>query len=274
MKTILVPTDFSKCSANAFRYAMETAQRTGAEILAIHVVFPNEGVDNNVYNAFWIDEYFKQREKDLKDWVNRQKRGETFKKIPVRVQCFIGFPVQGIHAIAEKEKVDLVIMGTTGATGLKKVLLGSVAAGVIARTKKPVLIIPQKTSFREKVNAVFATDFRLRTDRHSLEMLHELPSLQKGKVHIVNIMDKPGSPDKSKENTLTAKLGTIKHDFHYLHDLEAVQAVFNFMESTDAEMLIAVAHEHSLFHRLFYDSMTRKLAQRVNVPMLVLHDIG
>jgi len=274
MKTILVPTDFSKCSANAFRFALETAQHSGADVVALHVVFPNEGVENNVYNAFWVDEYYKQREKDLKEWVGRQAKGEKQKKVRIRSQCFIGFPVQAVHSVAEKEKADLVIMGTTGATGLRKILLGSVAAGVITRSKKPVIVVPQKASFREKVNAVFATDFRLRTDRHSLDILRELPQLQKGKIHMVNIVDKPGAPDKSQEAAIGQKLGGIRHDFHYLHDLETVQAVMNFMESTDAEMLIAVAHEHSLLHRLFYDSTTRKLAQRVNVPMLVLHDAG
>lgn len=272
MKTILVPTDFSKCAANAFRYALDVANRTGATITALHVIFPNEGVDNNVYNAFWIDEYFKEREQNLKEWVRRHKRGEEYKKITVSSQCHIGFPVQSIHAVAEKEKVDLIIMGTTGATGLRKILLGSVAAGVISKTARPVLAIPQNASFREKSKAVFATDFRLRSDKHSLEVLHELPQLKGGVVHVVHILDKPGASDKSQEATFSKKLGSIKHDFHYLHDLETVQAIVNFMESTDADMLIAVAHEHSLFHRLFYDSMTRKLAQRVNVPVMVLHD--
>lgn len=272
MKTILVPTDFSKCAANAFQYALEVAHRTGAGIVALHVIFPNEGVDNNVYNAFWIDEYFKERERNLKDWVRRQKRREEFKKVTVNSMCHIGFPVQSIHAIAEKEKVDLIIMGTTGATGLRKILLGSVAAGVISKTAKPVLAIPLNATFKEKVQAVFATDLRLRTDKHSLEVLHELPQLKGGKVHMVHILDKPGTPDKSREATFSKKLGAIKHDFHYLHDLETVQAIINFMESRDADLLIAVAHEHSLFHRLFYDSMTRKLAQRVKVPVMVLHD--
>ncbi len=272
MKTILVPTDFSKSASNAFRYALEMARRTRAEILVLHVIFPNEGVDNNVYNAFWIDEYFKQREKDLEDWVDRQKRKEDFKKVVCRVQCTIGFPVQAVHAVAEKEGADLIVMGTTGATGLRKVLLGSVAAGVIAKTTKPVIIVPQKGKFREKADAVFATDFRLRADRHALDTLRELPQVKGGKLHVVHIMDKPGTPDKALEKEFSAKIEGLKHDFHYLHDLETVQAVSNFLESTDADMLVAVAHEHSLFHRLFFDSTTRKLAQRIDVPMLVLHD--
>jgi nucleotide-binding universal stress UspA family protein len=88
----------------------------------------------------------------------------------------------------------------------------------------------------------------------------------------VHILDKPGAPDKSQEAALSQKLGNLKHDFHYLHDRNVVQAIVNFLESTDANLLVAVSHEHSVLHRLFFDSMTRKLAQRVQIPTLALHD--
>ena len=272
MKTILVPIDFSKCAANAFRYALEMASRTGAEIIVLHVVFPNEGVENNVYSAFWIDEYYKQREHDLNTWARRQARKAEFKKVPVRSQCTIGFPAASVGDVVEKEKADMVVMGTTGATGLRGVFLGSVASGVIARTKVPVFVVPPKATFKEKSKAVFATDFRLKVSESTLNVLQGLPQLEKGALHVVHVLDKPGNVDKGHESAISQKLGKIKHDFHYLHDRDVPQAVMNFTESTDADLLVAVAHEHSLMHRLFYDSMTRKLAQRVNLPMLALHD--
>lgn len=272
MKTILVPTDFSKCAANAFRYALEVAARTGAEILALHVVFPNEGVENNVYSAFWIDEYYKQREHDLRNWAKRQARRDDLKNIPVRSMCTIGFPAASVGDTVEKEGVDLVVMGTTGATGLRGVFLGSVASGVIARTKVPVLVVPQKAAYKEKSTAVFATDFRMKVSESTLNVLRSLPQLEKGILHVVHVLDKPGAVDRAHEAGISQKLGKMRHDFHYLHDRDVPQAVMNFAESTDADMLVAVAHEHSLMHRLFYDSMTRKLAQRVNMPMLALHD--
>lgn len=272
MKTILVPTDFSKSAANAYRYALEIASRMGAEIVALHVVFPNEGVENNVYSAFWIDEYFKQREKDLSNWTRRQSRRAEFKKVPVRSMCTIGFPAASVGYTVENERIDLVVMGTTGATGLQGVFLGSVASGVIARTRVPVLIIPEKAVFNEKATAVFATDFRLRVSDGTLDVLRNLPQLKKGVLHVVHVIDKPESDEKGHESAVSEKLGNIRHNFHYIHDRDVLQAIMNFSESTEANMLIAVAHEHSLMHRLFYDSMTRKLAQRVNMPMLALHD--
>ncbi|MCW5921583.1 MAG: universal stress protein [Saprospiraceae bacterium] len=272
MKTILVPTDFSKCATNAYRYALEIAARTGAEIVALHVVYPNEGVENNVYSAFWIDEYFKQRERDLRNWTRRQAKREDLKKVPVRSQCTIGFPASSVSAAVEQEKADMVVMGTTGATGLRGVFLGSVASGVIARTKIPVLAVPQKGAFQEKSTVVFATDMRLRLDEKTIRLMRELPQMKQGKMHIVHVLDKPGEPDKGQEAAISQKLADIQHDFRYLHDRDVAQAIVNFVESTNADLLVAVAHEHSLMHRLFFDSMTRKLAQRVKVPMLALHD--
>jgi hypothetical protein len=163
-------------------------------------------------------------------------------------------------------------MGTTGATGLRGILLGSVAAGVIAKTKAPVLVVPEKSKYIDGVNAVFATDFRQKTGEKTLQMLQNLPPLKGSMLHIVHITDKPGDPDKSAETAFSKKLGSLQHAFHYLHDREVVPAVLNFLEARDAEMLVAVAHEHSLLHRLFNDSVTRKLAQKVRIPMLVLRD--
>lgn len=273
MKSILVPTDFSKCASNALKYALEIAQASGAGITVLHVVFPNEGVDNNVYNVFWSDEYMAERVKGLDEWVNRVLRKSQFKDVPIRSECTIGFPVPGICEMADKLDTDLIIMGTTGATGLRGVFLGSIAAGVLSKTRRPVLSIPKKADQAKGKDAVYATDFRFKVTQRSLQVLREILAQKGAKLRIVHIMDKVGEQvDKSREETLSHKLGDIPHDFHYLHDRDVAQAISNFIESTDASALISIAHEHSLLHRLFFDSITRRFAHRVHVPMLTLHD--
>lgn len=275
MNTILVPTDFSKCAANAFQYALELARKSNATIHVLHVVLPNEGVDNNIYNIFWSEEYMAEREKGLEQWVRRFLKVESYKKIPVKVMCKTGFPVPFICDTADELNADLIVMGTTGATGLRGALLGSIAAGVLAKTNRPLLSIPKQAVLPNTGASVLATDFRIRFDERSIAVLNEFLGFTKGRLHIVHIIDKPGEqPDKARENTLSHKLGTIPHDFHYLHDRDVAQAVSNFIESVDACTLIAVAHEHSLLHRLFFDSITRRFAHRIHVPMLTLHDAG
>ncbi|MCC6459040.1 MAG: universal stress protein [Saprospiraceae bacterium] len=273
MKTILVPIDFSKCAATALTYALEIAQAKGAEVTVLHVAFPNEGVDNNIYNAFWSDEYITERLKGLRSWVQRFRRQPPGKMVTIKIECRIGFPVPVICELADELHADLIVMGTTGATGLRGALLGSVAAGVLSKTHRPLVVIPKGATARLSENAVFATDYRVHLDANSMAVLRDMLTLTKTILHVVHIMDKPGEqPDKLREHSISQKLGDIPHDFHYLHDRDIAQAVSNFVEARDAGLLVAIAHEHSLLHRLFFDSITRRFAHRINVPMLSLHD--
>ena len=275
MKSILVPVDFSKCAGNALQSALAIAGKTGAEVQVLHVIFPNEGVDNNVYNVFWSDEYMTERNKGLNAWVNRLRKQPAFKKVPVKMECRIGFPVPAICDAADEVHADLIVMGTTGATGLRGAFLGSIAAGVLAKTKRPLLSIPKDADLNLEANAVLATDFRFKPGALSLSVLRELLTFSKGTLHVVHIVDKPGEArDVAREKSMSEKLGNARHDFHYLHDRDVAQAVSNFIESVDGGLLVAVAHEHSLLHKLFYDSITRRLAHRLHVPMLTLHDAG
>lgn len=274
MKSILVPTDFSKCSANAMQHALALASDTGAALTVLHVVFPNEGVDNNIYNAFWSDEYMAERVKGLMTWVRKFQKEPRFKNVQVQTTCSIGFPVPAICAEADKLNVDLIVMGTTGATGLKGAFLGSIAAGVLSLTKRPLLSVPKQAKASTAAeNIVFATDFKFKLDAHTLQVLQEYLALKKGKLHFVHIIDKPGvEPDHVREKTLSQLFQSVPHDFHYLHDRDISQAVSNYIEAVEAGTLVAIAHEHSLFHRLFFDSITRRLAHRIDIPLLALHD--
>ncbi|MFN0014758.1 MAG: universal stress protein [Saprospiraceae bacterium] len=274
MKSILVPVDFSKCADNALQFALRMAGSNGAEVTVLHVIFPNEGVDNNVYNVFWTDEYLTERTKNLSAWVNKSQRKTGTGAVSVRSECRVGFPVPTICDAADDVHADLIVMGTTGATGLRGAFLGSVAAGVLSKAKRPLLSIPiQAAKIDLSASAVFATDFHFRLGELSAEVLHEMLAPSKGKLHIVHIIDKPGEErDMAREKSFADKLGSIPCDFHYLHDRDIAQAVSNFAESVDGGLLIAVAHEHSVIHRLFFDSITRRLAHRIHLAMLTLHD--
>jgi nucleotide-binding universal stress UspA family protein len=273
MHTILVPTDFSKCANNAMMYALELAQRMGASVRALYVVYPNEGVDNNVYDAFFIDDYIQQRLRAMKVWAKKFTRSPHLRDVDVQCQCLVGLPVSTICEAATTHHASLIVMGTTGASGLRDVLLGSIAGGVVAHSKKPVFVIPPKASFRNNARFALATDFKMPLSRESLQVLREILHLQHTGLNIVHVLaENAKQPSQKQEDALSEKLGTIPHNFHYLHSENIPQAIHNFLEATDANGLVAVAHEHSLFRSLFAKSMSRTLAHHTNVPLLVLHD--
>lgn len=272
MKTILVPTDFSKCAGNALAYALELAQRTEAEVRVVYVIYPNDGMNNNLYDAFWIEEYIEQRMHQLHDWAHGIQRRNKRLDIQLKVDCKIGFPVSAINDAAEDYNADLIVMGTTGASGMKGLFLGSTAAGVMGAVKIPVLMIPEKATFKADIPFVFATDFKMRTSDLAKGVLSALVKHQASEFSVVHVLKDDKQPAATAEQLLSKKLGDIVHHFKYLHNEDIAAALRTYCESVDAGMLIVVAHEHVLLHQLFFRSVSKALAHHIQIPMLSLHD--
>lgn len=273
MKTILVPTDFSKCANNAMMYALEIAERTGLSVTVLYVVYPNEGIDNNMYDAFFVDDYVQERLNGMKTWIKKFTKSPHLKDVQVNLDCRIGFPVSTINDVARELGASLIVMGSTGATGLRGVMLGSVTGGVISSSRTPIFVVPPKAVFRNNARFALATDFRFPVSPGALQVMREMLNLQHTGLNIVHVMSDPGKqPDLRQEKLLSEKLDSIPHNYHYIHDKNVVRAVHNFLESTDCNGLVAVAHEHSLLHKLFGKSVSRSLAYHTKVPVLVLHD--
>lgn len=273
IKNILVPTDFSKCASNAMNFALEIASRTGAKIQVIHIVYPNEGVDNNVYSAIWIDEYFKQRENDLGRWVNRFKRNESFRQVAITHTCEVGFPVQTIKQLVAEAETDLIVMGTTGVSGMTSSLLGSTAAGVVSSVEIPVMVIPAKADFLNHADYVLATDYEMHPNKHSMQVLKEILKIQHAGLKILHILNQlKEERDLRKEKSFEANLEGLAYQFHYIHDSSITQAINNFIEATQASGLVTVSHQRTFLQRLFFQSKSKLLVQKIKVPIIVLHD--
>lgn len=273
MKKILVPTDFSKCANNAMTFALELASRADAAIHILHVIYPNEGMDNNVYNAFWIDEYYDRRKRDVENWAKRFRKNQAFKNVEITASCEIGFPVGSVKKIAQEQNADLIVMGTTGATGLRGAVMGSTASGVVSAVHIPVFAIPAKANFLSHTDYVLATDFDLRIDKSSLKTLIEILHVQHAGIHVLHVLNKPGEePDKTMEAKVKQVLEDTAFQFHYLHDTNVPRAVNNFIETIRANGLIVISHHHSFFYNLIFQRVSRVLTQKVKVPILALHD--
>ena len=97
--------------------------------------------------------------------------------------------------------------------------------------------------------------------------------MHQSKLQIVHILSRPGeSTDKSKEELVSEQLQKIPHNFHYIHDADVPQALNDYLEATEANILVTVSHQHGFWHKVLYESISKTLAQHTKVPTLVLHD--
>ncbi|MBI1822581.1 MAG: universal stress protein [Nitrospirae bacterium] len=138
IKKILVPTDFSPESERLLKYAVMTAKSFGARIHLFHAIEPFPYTTTDAFMVVDNSEALKSIADSLiKNFTSLlRKQG-----IPVKASMSVGSPAREIVMKAVQEKVDLIIMGTHGRTGVEHVLLGSVAEKVVRMAKCPVLTI-------------------------------------------------------------------------------------------------------------------------------------
>jgi nucleotide-binding universal stress UspA family protein len=144
-KTILVPHDFSSSANHAAAIARDEAKLHGAKIVLLHVIdLPSAFepaaviVPESTGAPISVKEYaVNSAETHLADIVARLGKDGVTATPFIR----LGNPVDEINKFVDEEKVDLIVMGTHGRTGLQHLLVGSVAERVVRTSTKPVLTI-------------------------------------------------------------------------------------------------------------------------------------
>ena len=140
IKNILCPIDYSVYSEMALKYAIEFAEKYQAKLYLVHVldIRVYDINDPDLYNVNIVDEETinKLRERLLK-CVNE----DTKSKLSVEAIIIQGVPFAEIIRTAKECKIDLIVLGTHGRTGLSHALMGSVAEKVVRKAPCPVLTI-------------------------------------------------------------------------------------------------------------------------------------
>lgn len=144
IRRILVPCDFSEYSEKALTWALAMAERWRSHVLLLHVI------PRPAYPPMLMGSYFNVAEFEASLQADAESRAKEIvtrsgnKPIQIDTQVVIGEPFHDICRIAEQEKVDLIVMGSHGRTGLSHVLLGSVAERVVRHAPCPVLVVGKK----------------------------------------------------------------------------------------------------------------------------------
>jgi len=148
-KRILVPVDSSENSARAANVAIEYAKKFGAELLVLHVIaipaYTLVEVEGNIggLESSKTREYFAlagQKSKTLVDGVVKSAKAKNVKATGI-IRDYAFSVVETIIDQAADYKVDLIVIGTRGLTGFKKLLIGSVSSGVVNHAHCSVLIV-------------------------------------------------------------------------------------------------------------------------------------
>ena len=275
MKTILVPTDFSKHSEYALQAAADIAKKANALVIVLHVIdepmsdsyvvdgeYIPDGYENQLFTLLLL----KQRKQQLYELSNH----ELLKGIHTRFELRVGNPYHGITTIILEHKVDLVVMGTTGNTQ-DEVFLGSIANKVIRHSKCPVLTLHQRPVTDIYKNIVYATPI-LPSEEVFSRIVKTAQQLFDSTVHLVRI-NTPANflsdlEAKDKLNAF-AKAHQFKNfTINVFSDLTEEDGIIHFAEAVNADMIALATHGRSGFMHLLSGSISKEVMNHSRKPVM------
>ena len=276
MKKILFPTDFSATAENAFIYALRLANLTGASITTVHCFeMPDlrrvhlPVTVQEVYESINLEEF--QNYKDNIPRLQQVTEQQGLTSVKVSHVLEEGRTVPTIIRMAKKEAADLIVMGTTGASGLKEIFLGSVAAEVMENAPCPVLAVPGEAKFDGRFDRfAFLTEFKSEEEK-ALRWLVDWVAPFQADIYCLHV-------DVSHTAPLTHRMENLKVDFldkphvkfEVVDDTDLEKAVAQFMADNRIDILAMVIHQRNFLQELFTQSTTKKMAYHLKNPVLAV----
>ncbi len=140
---VLVAVDGSKPSLNASIYAIDFAKKNEAELIVLCIVSPVTYSQFEYANVGRLREIEKDEKDKAEHDIDKVKQKATENNVKVKTEVLIKYTsaVKEIVEYAENNNIDLIVLGSRGRTGFKKLLLGSVANGVVTYSRCPVLVV-------------------------------------------------------------------------------------------------------------------------------------
>ena len=143
IRKILVAVDGSTPSFNASTYAIDLAKKNDAQLIALYIVSPLPSSQFEYANIGRMNEIETIEKEKAQQVVDKVKQNGTEKKVSVKTDVLIKYTsvTKEIIEYAERMNIDVIVIGSRGMTGFKKLLLGSVASGVVTYSHCPVLVV-------------------------------------------------------------------------------------------------------------------------------------
>ncbi len=284
MKKILLPTDFSDNSWNAIDYATELFKDEACTFYLLNVY------SKIIYESVHLSDIPSERSVENTVKANAVTNLEHLKKTIIhtnpnqkhtfKIIAALGSITEATEDVVKSKKVDLLVMGTKGATGTKEVFMGSNTVRIINTIKKcPVLAIPDGFTFTSKPSEItFATDFTHFYSKEELRPLLDLAKSFNAAIRIVYVQQEEGSLTEEQKFNLGMLQKYFKDIKYYQHTLTKSDSVSKslkvFTEELDIYLLAMLNYSHSFVDKLTREPVIKTVAFHTQIPLLVIPELG
>jgi nucleotide-binding universal stress UspA family protein len=276
MKVILVPTDFSKTAQTAAEVASGIARKSGATVILMHVIEEGssestritgevvlEDMENKLFMLKLIERARKQMQKIAED--------PMFEGVKVKQELRMGTPFHGMRTIISEQKVDLVVMGTSGINNMAEMIIGSNTEKVVRHAKVPVLTIQKKPARADFKNIVYATSLSKDEEVFS-RIVKRAQGLYDATVHLVRI-NTPGNFQRDAVVRkymidFAKKLQLKNYTINIFNDVSEEEGIIYFADSINADMIAMATHGRTGFAHVLAGSIAEDVVNHSKRPVL------
>ena len=279
MKKILVPTDFSDNAMKAALYAAEIAKKSGATVFLLHTIEP---IADSIRQPLplqdsCLEEVVNSRLRELNS--SRSTIANAYPNIRIETELAKGAITTSILDFAGSNQIDLIVMGTKGANGLKEIFMGSVAADTIGRTKVPVLAIPNEYAMEEPDAILFATN-HFEENKDLLNKIVELAKLFSATIHAAVFVDTDTADATDylyNTRELNRYMKFLKKTFpdvsfkcELLEGKEFEETIEKYDDKNEVDIIAMIPYPKSFWERFMKKSVTKKMAFHSKIPVLAI----
>jgi nucleotide-binding universal stress UspA family protein len=270
MKTFLIPVDFSATSVNAAEYAVALTK----EIPDVNLIL------YNIYSPISFAT-LTEKEEGTRQTITERELKKLKRRLGASDSQNISYEAEEGHFIDSLEKyvlsnhIDMVIMGITGSSRIKQVLMGTNTLNVIRHINTPVMIIPPKAEFKGLKNVLFTSDFKDVARTTPFDSLKKILDIFKPNLSILNVDSEHyielTEEFKIERTAMDEKLTAYSPEFSFLRAYDFLDGINEFVEAKDIDAIITVPRKHGFLSQLFKTSHTKKLAYHSHIPIIAIH---
>lgn len=279
MKKILVPTDFSDIAGYAFDFAYQIASSISAEIELFHVLDIPEsmgysdlnvsGSRSGVHNI--DDVYVIKLLAVTKKKMAKIAENPKFKDVKITSKIKAGSAYKKIYDEIISQKIDMIVMGTSGVDGWEQSLIGTTAERVVRYAKCPVITMRQPIKLNKIKNIAYASDF-VKSHPNVVQLVQTFADMVKSKIHLVKV-NTPSHFRNDKENyenlkTFGEKQKFNKFNMHVHNHVSEVEGIVQFTEMYKMDMVVMTTRGRGGFSRILDGSIAEGVVNYSKVPVL------
>lgn len=275
MKKILVPVDFSTPSENALKVAAELAKRNNSELHILHVI--------ELAESLFGAEQFNVNDEQIIFFMNMAKKRfdkflekEYLKGIDVKDHVEPGSTALTIKDTVSSNDIDMIVMGSSGASGLQEIVIGSNTEKVVRYSEVPVLVVKNEIKNISIKNAVFASNFELE-NLEPYKKAKKFADSFNAKMHMLYV-NLPGNQFSSTieiQEQMRVFLNKVemplkKEHIEIFNDYTIEQGVINGADHLKADLIIIPTHGRKGLSHFFNGSISEDVVNHSELPVLTL----